>query len=395
MTAAEQLIIWRRHLHRYPELSFAEHKTTAYIVEQLAGLPGVTLHTGKETIGLDTGVLATVGNGEAPVIGLRADIDALPIEEKTGADYQSVHRGIMHACGHDGHTAMLLGAVHRLSELHESGKLKGTVKCLFQPAEETSDEQGLTGAQHILASGILDDVMAMIALHLDPELPYKQIKLCSGIVMANVDTFSIVISGTGGHGAYPEQAVDPIWLTSLILPGLYGIPARKIAALEPAVLSIGRLEAGSSANVIPSQVRLNGTIRTYSIAARGQMEIALRHVLESVKAYGGSYELTMEHGEPALKNAPEIVKLLEETVRSVEPEIAIHEQPYGMGSEDFSHLAAQWPGAMLFLGAGLPQQTALHQPTFDFNEAALELGTNILVEAGLRLLSGKALSTIQ
>lgn len=391
MTSAERLIMWRRHLHRYPELSFAEHKTTAYIVEQLASLPGVTLHTGKEAIGLETGVLATVGSGEEPVVGLRADIDALPVEEKTGADYQSVHCGIMHACGHDGHTAMLLGAVQRLSELHRSGMLKGTVKCLFQPAEETSDEQGLTGAQHIMASGILNDVSAMIALHLDPELPYKHIKLCSGIVMANVDTFSIVVSGTGGHGAYPEQAVDPIWLTSLILPGLYGIPARKIAALEPVVLSIGRLEAGSSANVIPAQVRINGTIRTYSAAARTQMEAALRHVLESITPYGGSCELAIEHGEPALRNAPEIVKLLEETARSVEPDIVIHRRPYGMGSEDFSHLAAQRPGAMLFLGAGLPQQTALHQPTFDFNEASLELGTDILVEAGLRLLTCKAL----
>ncbi|MCM3761302.1 M20 family metallopeptidase [Alkalihalobacillus oceani] len=391
MTSAEQLIMWRRHLHRYPELSFAEHKTTAYIVEQLAGLPGVTLHTGKEAIGLETGVLATVGSGEAPVVGLRADIDALPVEEKTGAEYQSAHPGIMHACGHDGHTAMLLGAVQRLSEWRQNGTLKGTVKCLFQPAEETSDEQGLTGAQHVMASGILNDVSAMIALHLDPELPYKQIKLCSGIVMANVDSFSIMISGTGGHGAYPEQAVDPIWLTSLILPGLYGIPARKIAALEPAVLSIGRLEAGGSANVIPSQVRINGTIRTYSSAARTQMEAALRHVLESITPYGGSCQLSIEHGEPALRNAPEIVKLLEETARSVEPDIVIHRRPYGMGSEDFSHLAAHCPGAMLFLGAALPQRTALHQPTFDFNEEALELGTGILTEAALRLLIYKSL----
>jgi amidohydrolase len=332
--------------------------------------------------------VATVGDGSKPIVGLRADIDALPIEEETEASYQSCRKGIMHACGHDGHTAMLLGAVQCLSKLYESKQLHGTVKCLFQPAEEREDEKGKTGAQYVLESGILDDVEAVMAIHLDPEIPLGEVKLKSGLVMANVDTFTIEIKGTGGHGAYPEQSVDPLWLTSLVLPCLYSMPSRQLSALEPSVLSVCQISGGISANVIPSSVTIKGTIRTYSQTARDRLAKELQRGLGVIQGLGGSYHLDLHLGEPALYNAPEVVDVFECAIKQSHPGVIIHVEPYGLGGEDFSHITNQIPGAMMFLGAADQTQlkTSLHQPTFCFDERALELGMQTLVNSALLLL---------
>ncbi|MDT8859931.1 amidohydrolase [Alkalihalobacillus sp. MEB130] len=382
---SKRLIQWRRHLHHYPELSFEEFETTKYIIEQLKGLPGVTIQTGKGQLGVGTGVLVTVGSGKRPIVGLRADIDALPIEEKTGASYQSSKVGVMHACGHDGHTAMLMGAVYFLSTLYESNVLQGTVKCLFQPAEETEDQNGKTGAQYVLESGVLQDVEACFALHIDPEIPLGEVKIKPGIAMANVDTFTLTIEGTGGHGAYPEQSIDPIYLSSLVLPYLYSLSSRRLSALEPSVLSICQITGGASSNVIPSTVDIRGTIRTYSEEARKQLSSEIRKGLSQVEALGGSYDLHIHHGEPALFNDSNMVDLFTEAIQLVEPNVVIHSQPYGMGGEDFSHIAKQIPGAMMFIGAADPnhEPTSLHQPSFCFNERVLEKGAHTLVKATL------------
>ncbi|GAE34642.1 M20 metallopeptidase family protein [Halalkalibacter akibai] len=364
MNWLEQLQKWRRQLHREPELSFQETKTTNYIIEQLQDLTGVQLLYGVDQIGLNTGVVAIVGNGSSPVVGLRADIDALPITEQTGLSFRSKHDGIMHACGHDGHTAMLIGAVRQLSELSQSGKLTGTVKCLFQPAEEMEDTKGKTGAQYVLESGVLADLEAIIAIHLDPEIPLKSVKLKSGLVMANVDTFKINISGSGGHGAYPEQAVDPIWLSSLTLPYLYSIPSRRIKAEDPSVLSICQITGGSQANVIPSEVTISGTIRTYSDQARNQIVYEIEKGLRSVGELGGSFDFFIHHGEPALLNDPVLTGELRSLLENLNEEINIFEETYGMGGEDFSHITRQIPGVMIFLGAK-EKETSLHQPTFN------------------------------
>ncbi|WP_227936270.1 M20 metallopeptidase family protein [Alkalihalobacillus deserti] len=386
MVSIDKLITWRRHLHREPELSFQEIKTTTYIIEQLQGLPGVRLQSGIDQIGVDTGVLAIVGNGTGPIVGLRADIDALPITEKTGVSYQSCKQGVMHACGHDGHSAMLLGAVHTLSNLYQSGKLKGTVKCLFQPAEEAEDDQGKTGAQYVLEKGVLADVEAIIALHLDPEIPLGKVKLKSGPVMANVDTFKLTISGTGGHGAYPEQTVDPIWLSSFILPYLYSLPSRKLAALEPTVLSICQISGGASTNVIPSEVTLRGTMRTYSEEARVQLVNELNRGLKTIIELGGAYDLHVHQGEPALLNDDELTQMMEEVLHEVEPNCFILYESFGMGGEDFSHITRKIPGVMLFLGAQAETKTSLHQPTFNFDELAMDFGLRTLVEGALRMI---------
>lgn len=387
-TWLDKLLIWRRHLHKYPELSFEERETTTYIVNELSGLPGVKVETGREALGLDTGVMVTVGNGTKPIVGMRADIDALPIKEKNSAAYRSTKPGIMHACGHDGHTAMLLGAVHQLSAKFAEGTLNGTVKCLFQPAEETEDEYGKTGAMYVLESNVLADICAMVALHLDPELPLGKVKLKEGVVMANVDTFAMTIHGTGGHGAYPEQTIDPIWLTSLILPAIYGLSSRKVAALEPSVVSITQLSCGTQANIIPSSVSLRGTIRSYSEDVRLQLRKELIQILDTIRSMNGTYSLKIHSGEPALYNDPMIADLLAEAVKEAYPPIEILAEAYGMGGEDFSHIANEIPAAMLFLGAKDESQadTSLHQPTFCFDEKALLIGMNTLVESALRLL---------
>ncbi|KHF37962.1 M20 metallopeptidase family protein [Halalkalibacter okhensis] len=384
----KRLIKWRRHLHRYPELSFEEKQTTAYIIEQIKGLPGVSIQWGRDQIGLDTGVIVTIGGGESPIIGLRADIDALPIREETKATYQSCHTGVMHACGHDGHTAMLLGAVHFLSSLFEANLLNGTVKCLFQPAEETEDQFGKTGAQYVLNSGAFDEVEACLALHLDPDIPIGEVKLKAGVAMANVDTFTVVINGTGGHGAYPEQSIDPVYLSSLILPYLYSLPSRQISALEPAVLSVCQITGGASSNVIPSEVTIRGTMRTYSEKARSRLSSELEKGLRQIQTLGGSYQLQLHHGEPALINDPGIVEVFSKAIRLVDPNVVIHSEAYGLGGEDFSHFTKKIPGAMMFLGAAdwSKQKTSLHQPSFCFDERALEMGTHTLVKAVLLLM---------
>ncbi|MBP3950664.1 M20 metallopeptidase family protein [Bacillus suaedae] len=380
---------WRRHLHQFPELSFCEYETTAYIINQVKDLPGITIETGKNEIGIDTGVLVTIGNGRKPIIGLRADIDALPIQELNQHSYCSSFDGVMHACGHDGHTAMLIGAIYRLSELYEKDFLNGTVKCLFQPAEETEDQFGKTGAQYVLESSALDDVESIIALHLDPEIPLGEVKLKEGVVMANVDTFQITVRGTGGHGAYPEQTIDPIWISSLMLPALYSMTSRKLSASDPFVCSVCQLNGGTSTNVIPNTVTLGGTIRTYSDHARMIISKELKSLVNSFTHLGASIEIMVHHGEPALVNDRDMVAILKESIQIVYPDMRIHNQTYGMGGEDFSHFAQVIPGAMMFLGAGIIDvNTSLHQASFDFDEQSLVYGMETLVHSVLLRLRG-------
>ncbi len=392
-TVQEELSRWRRHLHRYPELSFKEFETTKFIIEELKQMPGVKVEFGREKIGLSTGVIATVGEGDGPVIGLRADIDALPIKETTNVSYQSCHEGVMHACGHDGHTAMLLGAVQVLATINQQTPLSGKVKCIFQPAEETEDDHGKSGAQYMIEAGVLSDVEAVVALHLDPELSVGKVKLCEGLAMANVDTFTAIIRGTGGHGAYPDQTADPIWLTSILLPTLYSLCNRRLSPLEPSVLSIGMIKGGAQTNVIPDSVKLKGTMRTYSEEARQQLEKELRTAIATVDSLGGTTELHVHKGEPALYNNPAVTSILREAIKHRYPTTKCLNKPYGMGGEDFSHMTKQIPGAMLFLGAKKVDKIChLHQPTFDIDERALEIGTQILVHTVLTSFAKGGLS---
>ncbi|MBU8907342.1 M20 metallopeptidase family protein [Desertibacillus haloalkaliphilus] len=389
----QQLIQYRRHFHRYPELSFQEFETAEQIEKHLRMLPGMKVKSGKQDTGLATGVIGEVGcEKEGPTIAIRADIDALPILEENEHEYKSLHEGIMHACGHDAHTAIGLGVAELLAAEWKQRKIKGKVRFIFQPAEENEDENGLTGSPYMIKAGVLDDVDAAMALHMDPELPLGEVKLHEGYSMANVDTFEAVIRGTGGHAAYPHLGTDPVWMLSVVLPALYGIRSRKVSPLDAAVLSIGEIRAGSSYNVIPSEVSIKGTMRSYDDHVREQLVQQLDQALAVVKTIGGSYQLDVRYGEPALDNDPQVTARLEETIQALFPTFLIHRCPFGLGGEDFGHMAKQVPSSMFFIGAGIPEreESGLHMPKFDIDECVLPIGAAILAHTALTYFRGNS-----
>lgn len=379
-----QLIYWRRQLHRFPELSFQEKKTSGFVLEVLQSLGIHEIQTGIA----GHGIVAVIGSGDGPCIGIRADMDALPIMEATNASYSSEYPGIMHACGHDAHTAMLLGVAHVLKEKYKEGGLEGKVKLLFQPAEEAADEYGLTGAPYFLQSGMLDDLDAVISLHVCPWRKEGEIQLNKGPSMASVDNFSLTIKGSSGHGGYPHQGSDPVWLTSFVLQGIYGLISRRVNPMEVATISVGQISGGRAYNVIPEQVEVKGTIRAYKEDQRKKVIQELEQVAKLSEQLGGAYQLQIERGEPALYNDPEVVEKFQEAVSTLYPDMKITTAPYGMGGEDFSYILNEIPGAMLFLGCGWDDRPDyhLHTGTFQINEEVLPAGVALLAGCTLLLM---------
>ena len=327
-----ELSEWRRTLHRSPELSFREFKTADFIAGVLETIEGLTIQRG---VGLETSVIATLGTGQAPVIALRADIDALPINEANSCDYRSQTPGVMHACGHDAHAAILLGAASLLAERFRSQRWDGTVKFIFQPAEEMIDENAMSGSPYLLQAGAYEGVEQAIALHMCPWLSAGAVQMHDGISMANVDVFHGTIKGSGGHGAYPELGSDPTWMLGLILQALHGIVPRKISALEPAVVSIGQIHAGTASNIIPDAVQVEGTVRSYSAGTRNRFEMEIHDAFALAKQLGGDYSFHYQRGEPALVNDKFVNGQIAKAIRKTDPAINFTHQPFGMGGEDF------------------------------------------------------------
>jgi amidohydrolase len=384
---AKALVGWRREFHAHPELSFQEFRTARRVAKVLQALPGVRLQMG---VG-GTGVLGLLGPGGGPTIALRADMDALPIQEETGLEFASQNPGVMHACGHDAHTAMLLGATHLLQEAFAREGLRGTVKLIFQPAEESVDAEGKTGGQRLVEEGVLEGVEAVVALHVSPGLPVGEVQLNPGYSTANVDTFEAWIRGSGGHGALPHLGTDPIWMLSTVLPALYGLVSRRVSALEPAVASVGQIAAGSTVNVLPREVYLQGTLRSYSPETRERLASELEAVLGLVRGMGGEYALRIQQGEPSVFNDPRVTAWLEETAKGLLPEIRLLQGPFGMIGEDFGHMTQRVPGALFLLGAARAHgiKRDLHTPLFDIDEACLPIGAAILAETARRFLLGE------
>lgn len=372
----------RRSLHQHPEPSFQEFGTADFIAAALTKIDGVSINRG---IGLSTSVVATIGSGEAPCLALRADIDALPIEEANTCDYRSKNPGLMHACGHDAHAAILIGAITLLAEQYRTGRFAGTVKFIFQPAEEAIDEQGMSGSPYLLRAGAYDGAEAAIALHMCPWLPVGSVQLHDGISMANCDVFRATLSGSGGHGAYPELGSDPTWMLGPVLQVLHGIVARKVPALEPAVVSIGQIHAGTASNIIPQEVFLEGTVRSYSPKVRELLETEIEHAVSLAKELGGDYSYHYQRGEPALVNDREINQRILTAILKTDPSIRVAHEAFGMGGEDFGYVTQQMPGAMFFLGCALEDgiERHLHTPHFDIDEKSLPLGAAILANAAL------------
>ncbi|MBT2570106.1 M20 family metallopeptidase [Planococcus sp. ISL-110] len=385
---ANKLIEWRRTFHQYPELSFQEFETSQYIAETLEKIGGIAVERG---LGVDTSVVGTLTSGEGPTIAIRADIDALPIAEENINDYRSLHEEVMHACGHDAHTSILLGVASVLAEGFQKGDIKGTVKFVFQPAEECIDEHGLSGSPYLINAGVYDGVDAAIALHMCPWLPVGEVQISDGCSMANVDVFKAKIIGTGGHGAYPELGTDPTWMLGPVLQALHGIVARKVPALEAAVISIGQIHAGAASNIIPSEVEIEGTIRSYSAEIRDLLSLEIQKAFSIVENLSGEFTLEIQRGEPALVNSPVVNGWFRETIREVYPELRLTDKPFGMGGEDFGYVTQKLPGAMFLLGCATEDgiQRDLHTPIFDIDENCMPLGVSILARTAIGFLKGK------
>jgi amidohydrolase len=377
-----QIIEWRRAIHRHPELSFDVYQTADLVAKTLSSL-GLEVRTavGK------TGVVGVLGPSGGPVIALRADMDALPIQEENEVEYASQVPGRMHACGHDSHTAMLLGAASLLG----ARDLPGQVRFLFQPSEEVADQEGISGAPRMIADGALDGVDAVIALHVDGSLDRGHVCISDGWVGAAVDTFRVHIIGQGGHGAFPHEALDPIWLTTQVLNALYALPSRRVAPLQPAVVSVGIVRGGSADNVIPSAVYLEGTLRSFADEVREQLFLEVEHAVAITRTFGGDYQLQVERGYPATYNDPRVVAWLRQVAADLLGPDRVCAEQKSMGAEDFSYMARVTKGAMLRLGVkplDAPPRH-LHTSTFDLDEQALPIGSAILAETARRFLVGE------
>jgi amidohydrolase len=377
----------RRALHRIPELGFAETKTSAYIRGVLDRL-GIRYVPG---IG-GTGIVATIGSG-LPRVALRADMDALPITETVGREYTSMHEGAMHACGHDAHSAMLLGAAEYLKSIEP--ELAGEVLLVFQPSEERSDGHGKSGAKYIIESGCLDGVSAMFGAHVNPDAPAGRFGIVSGAITASGDMFRATIHGKGGHDALVHQSVDPIYLATQVLGAIYAIRSRKIDPMAAGTMSVGTIEAGTTANVIPESAVITGTIRTFDSGIRDIFVAELGRALKVAEALGGSYELEIPVHVPETRNDPALAELAAATCLELfGPEGSYEQKPF-MGVEDFSWYSSLYPSMFMMLGARIEDGIArpLHNPLFDIDDSILYKGSALLSLLAFRALSGSGAET--
>lgn len=371
----------RRHLHRHPELSNEEFETTKYIISLLEQA-GITI----VDYGLTTGVIAEIGGLlPGPVIALRADIDALPIQEETGADYASQVPGKMHACGHDFHTAALLGAAYQLKQ--REGRLPGTVRFLFQPAEEKAQ-----GAQRVIASGALEDVRGVIGLHNKPDLPVGTIGITDGPLMAAADGFVVEISGGSSHAAVPEAGIDPIVAAAHIVTALQSIVSRNVGPLQSAVVSVTQIHSGNSWNIIPAKALLEGTIRTFDEAVRSRVLERFGQVAAGVAAaLGASATVRWTGGPPPVTNDEALAAL---GLRAAEAlgYSAVKPVPSPAG-EDFAFYQRVVPGLFVFVGTDGSREW--HHPAFNLDERALPVAARFLADVAVRSLEYYAAGEVQ
>jgi amidohydrolase len=372
-----QLIFWRRDFHIHPELGFQEIRTSARVAE-IAESFGC--HP-KRGVG-KTGVVVEIGSGK-PIIALRADMDALPLQEENRTEYVSQNPGVMHACGHDSHTSMLLGVLALLTR----EKFQGTVRFLFQPSEEVADERGISGAPAMVADGAMEGVELVLALHVDAATPVGDIRVEAGPASGGVDSWFGMVLGKGGHGAKPHETIDPFYLTGHVIFALNAIISRKIFAFEPAVVSIGSLHGGQTENVIPDRVNITGTLRYTEKRVQQQLREEIRGAFELTRSLGGDYELHFETGAPPMQNAPVAVNLIEQAASELLGDL--HVLPFlpELGAEDFGSFSEMAPGAMFLLGTRIEGDERVgHNPRFDIDERAMPVGTAILAEATLKYL---------
>jgi amidohydrolase len=383
---SDQIIEIRRDLHRHPELGFNEVRTSSIVAEFLRELKiEVTTGVGR------TGVIGHIGQEAGPTIAIRADMDALPIAEKNDVSYRSLTPGIMHACGHDAHTAILLGVARLLQKSFQEDPWQGKVRLIFQPSEENVDENGISGAMAMKDDGVLDNVDALIALHVWSNKPAGFCYFQDGYSLAAVDSFKAWIRGAGGHGAYPHMSKDPLFMLAPVLNTIYAIPSRRVDPLRASVVSIGQIHAGTAPNVIPNEVFLEGTIRSYETDVRERLQQEVEQALKISEVMGGSYEFDLTCGYPSLFNDPTVNGWLRQVASDLLGSDAVRETEFGMGAEDFAYMTQEKKGAMFVLGAAKDDgiERHHHTDTFDINESVLPAGSAILAETARRYLLGK------
>ncbi|WP_411975180.1 M20 aminoacylase family protein [Sulfitobacter faviae] len=364
---AEDMTAWRRHLHGIPELAFDCHETAAFVAERLREFGVDELHEGIAT----TGIVAIIeGQGEGPTIGLRADMDALPIQEATGKEYASTREGKMHACGHDGHTTMLLGAARYLAETRN---FAGRVALVFQPAEEAGG-----GAGVMVEEGIMDrfEIAQVYGIHNAPGFDEGAFYTTPGPIMAAVDEFHIHIKGKGGHGAMPHESRDPVVAACGIATAIQTIVSRNHVAAQDLVVSVTQIHTGTADNIIPETAYINGTVRTFDREVQAMVMRRMQQIVDGQAAsYDVTAELDYEVGYPATVNDPAKAEAAIAAATEVVGAAQVHGD-YGreMGAEDFSFMLEKRPGAYLFLGAG--EGAGLHHPEYDFNDEIAPLGAS-------------------
>jgi amidohydrolase len=374
-----RLIAWRRDFHRYPEVAFQETRTAAKVREFLESL-GLSVRPAG-----GTGLVAVLEGKEAgKTVALRADMDALPVQEEGEKEYRSLNRGVAHACGHDGHMAMLMAAAKILAGRRRD--LSGRVVFLFQPAEEKPPG----GAIRMIQDGALDGVDAVFGLHLWQPFPTGMVGVLKGPMLAQADNFSLTVTGKGGHGAMPHQAVDPIVTAAQIIMNSQTIVSRNVDPLKPCVVTFGTINGGTTHNIIPAEVTMSGTVRTLDPAVQALVERRLREIAEeTARACGASCRLEYTPGYPALVNDSGMVDFVTGVARRILGTGHLQRLNPVMGGEDFAYYLQKVPGAFIFLGAGDGREFPHHHPAFDIDEAALPVGVLLLTALALVFMGAK------
>jgi len=371
---------WRRDIHAHPEIAFEEHRTAQLVAEKLESF-GIEVETGIA----GTGVVGTLKKGKGNrSIGLRADLDALLINEANEFEHKSKNPGKMHACGHDGHTVMLLGAAKYLAE---QGNFDGTVNFIFQPAEENEG-----GGKAMIDDGLFEKypVESVYGMHNIPGMPVASFAIKPGPIMAAFDVFNVKIIGKGGHAAMPQTTIDPIIIGTKIVDAYQSIVSRYIDPQEPAVLSVTQFHAGDAYNVIPNDIEIKGCTRCFSPKIQKQLEEQMHQITKSIcDAYGASYEFEFEHRYPATINSEEEAEIAGKVAQQVVGEDRVNLSPTaGMGSEDFAYMLQEKPGSYIWIGNGDGEGSCMvHNPGYDFNDEILPIGATYWVKMAEEILS--------
>lgn len=378
----EDLVTLRRDLHRHPELSFAEERTARRAADEARAL-GFAV---REGVGR-TGVVAELRNGPGPTVALRADMDALPIQEENEAEYRSMVPNVMHACGHDAHVAMVVGAARLLAEARAGDFLPaGSIRLLFQPSEESADQEGRSGAARMVEDGAMEGVDAVFGLHIGSHLPSGTVHLRPGPQMAGSDSFRVTVRGTSAHAARPEEGTDAVVLAAHFVLACQNAVARRISPMESGVLTIGTVRGGVAENVLAERVDLSGTVRYFREEVREALHQELRRAASVVDSLGGTADLDLRPGYPPLVNDPGMTRLARAAIQDLLGSNALVEAERMMGAEDFALLLHEAPGAFLWVGAALDPPREHHHPRFDIDESALAIGAATLASCALRAL---------